>query len=98
MNFCREFGSEDKLLCGTYCNNRCSTFSRSESGAETRPQTVQFLLDILNKNQVGVHVSTYILNLYALQHVVEFLIQAFFPPDEKVLLLPVVYEIYKYEC
>jgi hypothetical protein len=28
LNFCKEFGSEDKLYCGTYC---CNTFSRSES-------------------------------------------------------------------
>jgi hypothetical protein len=27
------------------------TFSRSESGAETRSQTFQFLIDILNQNQ-----------------------------------------------
>jgi hypothetical protein len=37
LNFCKEFGSEDKLYCGTYC---CNTFSRSESGAETRSQTL----------------------------------------------------------
>jgi hypothetical protein len=43
---------EDKLYCGTYCYNSCKTFSRSESGAETRSQTFQFLLDILNQNQV----------------------------------------------
>ena len=50
LNFCKEFGSEDKL----YCN----TFSKSESGAETRSQTFQFLLDILNQNQVVEQVST----------------------------------------
>ena len=54
-NFCKEFGSEDKLYCGTYC---CNTFSRSESGAETRSQTFQILLDILNQNQVVEQVST----------------------------------------
>ena len=41
-----------------YCYNSCNTFSRSESGTETRSQTFQFLLDILNKNQVVEHVST----------------------------------------
>jgi hypothetical protein len=46
----------------------------------------QFLLDILKKNQE--QVSTDTLDLYTLQHVVEFVIQAFL--DEKVLLLPVV--------
>ena len=56
LNFCREFGSEDKLYCGTYC---CNTFSRSEIGSETRYQTFQFLLDILNKNQVVEQVSTH---------------------------------------
>ena len=44
--------------CGTYCYNSCNTFSRSESGAETRSQTFQFLLDILNQNQVVEQVST----------------------------------------
>jgi hypothetical protein len=58
LNFCKEFGSEDKLYCGTYCYNGCNTFSRSESGAETRSQTFQFLLDILNQNQVVEQVST----------------------------------------
>ena len=58
LNFCKEFGSKDKLYCGTYCYNSCSTFSRSESGAETRSQTFQFLLDILNQNQVVEQVST----------------------------------------
>ena len=58
LNFCREFGSEDKLYCGTYCYNSCNTFSRSKSGAETRSQTFEFLLDILNKNQVVEQVST----------------------------------------
>jgi hypothetical protein len=58
LNFCKEFGSEDKLYCGTYCYNNCNTFSRSESGAETRSQTFQFLLDILNQNQVVEQVST----------------------------------------
>jgi hypothetical protein len=43
LNFCKEFGSEDKLYCGT---NSCNTFSRSESGAETTSQTFQFLIDI----------------------------------------------------
>jgi hypothetical protein len=43
LNFCKDFGSEDKLYCGTYCYNSCNTFSRSESGAETRSQTFQFL-------------------------------------------------------
>jgi hypothetical protein len=38
LNFCKDFGSEDKLYCGTYCYNSCNTFSRSESGAETRSQ------------------------------------------------------------
>ena len=33
-------------------------FSRSESGAETRSQTFQCLLDILNKTQVDEQVST----------------------------------------
>jgi hypothetical protein len=51
-------GWEDKLFCGTYCYNSCNTFSRSESGAETRYQTFQFLLDILNQNQVVEQVST----------------------------------------
>ena len=36
LNFCKEFGSEDKLYYGTYCYNSCNTFSRAESGAETR--------------------------------------------------------------
>jgi hypothetical protein len=45
----------------------------------------------LKKNQE--QVSTDTLDLYTLQHVVEFVIQAFL--DEKVLLLPVVYEKYK---
>ena len=58
LNFCKEFGSEDKLYCGTYCYNSCNTFSRSESGAETRSQTFQFLIDILNQNQVVEQVST----------------------------------------
>ena len=58
LNFCKEFCSKDKLYCGTYCYNSCSTFSRSESGAETRSQTFQFLLDILNQNQVVEQVST----------------------------------------
>jgi hypothetical protein len=44
-----------KLYCGTYCYN---IFSRSESGAETRSQTFQFLIDILNQNQVVEQVST----------------------------------------
>ena len=35
------------------------------------------------------------LDLYTLQHVVEFVIHAFFL-DEKVLMLPVVYEKYNY--
>jgi hypothetical protein len=35
------------------------------------------------------------LDLYTLQHVVEFVIHAFFL-DEKVLMLPVVYKKYKY--
>jgi hypothetical protein len=34
------------------------SFSRSESGAETKSQTFQFLLDILNQNQVVEQVST----------------------------------------
>jgi hypothetical protein len=34
-----------------------NTFSRSESGAETRSQTFQFLIDILNQNQVVEQVS-----------------------------------------
>ena len=71
LNFCKEFGSEDKLYCGTYCYNSCNTFSRSESGAETsntfsrsesgaetRSQTFQFLIDILNQNQDVEQVST----------------------------------------
>ena len=58
LNFCKEFGSKDKLYCGTYCYNSCNTFSRSESGSETRSQTFQFPLDILNKNQVVEQVST----------------------------------------
>jgi hypothetical protein len=58
LNFCKEFGSEDKLYCGTYCYNSCNTFSRSESGVETRSQTFQFLIDILNQNQVVEQVST----------------------------------------
>jgi hypothetical protein len=33
LNFCKEFGSKDKLYCGTYCYYSCNTFSRSESGA-----------------------------------------------------------------
>jgi hypothetical protein len=33
-------------------------FSRSESGTETRSQTFQFLIDILNQNQVVEQVST----------------------------------------
>ena len=77
LNFCKEFDSEDKLYCGTYCYNSCNTFSRSESGAETRSQTFQFLIDILNQNQVVEQVSTE-LNLYTLQHVVEFVIYAFY--------------------
>ena len=44
LNFCKAFGSEDKLYCGAYCNSSCSAFSRSESGAETRSQTFQFLI------------------------------------------------------
>jgi hypothetical protein len=32
----KEFGSEDKLYCGTYCYNSYNIFSRSKSGAETR--------------------------------------------------------------
>jgi hypothetical protein len=51
LNFCKEFGSEDKLYCGTYCYNSCNTFSRSESGAETRSQNFQFLIDILNQTE-----------------------------------------------
>ena len=47
-----------KLYRGTYCYNSCNTFSRSESGAETRSQTFQFLIDILNQNQVVEQVST----------------------------------------
>jgi hypothetical protein len=58
LNFCKEFGSEDKLYCGTYCYNSCNTFSRSESGAETRSPTFQFLIDILNQNQDVEQVST----------------------------------------
>ena len=58
LNFYKEFGSEDKLYCGTYCYNSCNTFSRSESGAETRSQTFQFLINILNQNQVVEQVST----------------------------------------
>ena len=54
----KEFGLEDKLYCGTYCYNSYNIFSRSKSGAETRSQTFQFLLDILNKNQAVEHVST----------------------------------------
>jgi hypothetical protein len=50
--------------------------SRSESGAETRSQTFQFLLDILNKNQVVEQVSRH-LDLCTLQHVVEFVIPEF---------------------
>ena len=65
--------------------------SRSESGVETRSQTFRFLLDILSKKQV----STDILDLYTLQDVVEFVIQAFFL-DIKVLMLPVVYEKYNF--
>jgi hypothetical protein len=42
---------------GTYCYNSCNTFSRSESGAEIRSQTFQFLIDILNQNQVVEQVS-----------------------------------------
>ena len=49
----------------------------SESGAETRSQTFQILLDILNQNQVVEQVSRH-LELYSLQHVVEFIIHAFF--------------------
>ena len=58
LNVCKDFGSEDKLYCGTYCYNSCSTFSRSESGAEARSQTFEFLLDILNQNQVVEQVFT----------------------------------------
>jgi hypothetical protein len=83
--------TEDKSYCGTYCYNSCNTFSRSESGVETRSQTFRFLLDILSKKQV----STDILDLYTLQDVVEFVIQAFFL-DIKVLMLPVVYEKYNF--
>jgi hypothetical protein len=36
----------------------CNTFSRSESGAETTSQTFQFLIDILNQNQVVEQVYT----------------------------------------
>jgi hypothetical protein len=54
----KEFGLEDKLYCGTYCYNSYNIFSRSKSGAETRSQTFEFLLDILNKNQVVEQVST----------------------------------------
>ena len=70
--------TEDKLYCGTYCYNSCNILSRSESGAETRSQSFQFLFDILNKNQLVEQVSTDILDLYTLQHVVEFVIHAFF--------------------
>ena len=58
LNFCKEFGSEDKSYCRTYCYNSCNTFSRSESGAETRSQTFQ--LDILKKKlfEVVEQVST----------------------------------------
>ena len=95
LNFCKEFGSEDKLYCGTYCYNSCSTFSKSESGAETRSQNFQFLIDILNQTEPSCWTSFYRhLDLYTLQHVVEFVIQALFL-EEKVLLLPVVYEKYK---
>jgi hypothetical protein len=55
----KEFGSEDKLYCGTYCYNSYNIFSRSKRGAETRSQTFEFLLDILNKNQVVEQVSTH---------------------------------------
>jgi hypothetical protein len=44
-------------LWKTRCRS-CNTFSRSESGAETRSQTFQILLDILNQNQVVEQVST----------------------------------------
>jgi hypothetical protein len=46
-----------KLIKGKILKNS-NTFSRSESGAETRSQTFQFLLDILNQNQVVEQVST----------------------------------------
>ena len=45
-------------ICGTYFYNSCNTFSRSESEAEIRSQTFQFLIDILNQNQVVEQVST----------------------------------------
>ena len=93
IKFLSECGSEDKLYCCTYCYNSCNTFSRLESGDETKSQTSQFHLDILNQNQE--QVSTDTLDLYRLQHVVEFVIQAGFFLDERVLLLPVVYEKYK---
>jgi hypothetical protein len=41
-----------------FFSESCNTFSRSESGAETRSQTFQFLIDILNQNQVVEQVST----------------------------------------
>jgi hypothetical protein len=43
------------MYCGT---NSCNTFSRSERGAETTSQTFQFLIDILNQNQVVEQVYT----------------------------------------
>ena len=48
----------------------------------------------MNQNQVVEQVSRH-LDLYTLQHVVEFVIHGFFL-DEKVLMLPVVYEKYNY--
>ncbi|CAB5496448.1 hypothetical protein THERMOT_523 [Bathymodiolus thermophilus thioautotrophic gill symbiont] len=46
----------------------------------------------MNQNQVVEQVSRHS-DLYTLQHVVEFVIHAFFL-DEKVLMLPVFYEKY----
>ena len=94
LNLCKDFGSEDKLYCGTYCYNSCNTFSRSESGVETRSQTFQFLIDILNQNQVVEQVSTDIYTCIHSNMLLNLLFKLFL--DEKVLMLPVVYEKYKF--
>ena len=91
LNFCKEFCSEDKLYCGT---NSCNTFSRSESGAETTSQTFQFLIDILNQNQVVEQFLQTFRPVYT--PTCCWICYSCFFLNEKVLMLPVVYEKYNY--
>jgi hypothetical protein len=78
LNFCKEFGSEDKLYCGTYCYKSCNTFSRSESGAETKISNFSISYRYIEP-EPSCWTSFYKhLDLYSLQHIVEFVIHAFF--------------------